>query len=136
MQRAARGGIHLKPEIKTLLDKAAQSIQAAELLNREGYANFAASRAYYAMFYVAEALLLSREISFSSHSAVIAAFGQIFAKPQILDPKFHRYLIDAQDMRNLGDYGIGQQILPQSVQEMLVWASEFIETAQFILAGE
>ena len=36
---------------------------------------FAASRAYYAMFYAAEALLQSRGLAFSKHSAVHAAFG-------------------------------------------------------------
>ena len=66
----------MKPEIQALLDKASQSLQAAELLKREGYLDFAASRAYYAMFYAAQALLLDRERSFSHHSAVIAAFGK------------------------------------------------------------
>jgi uncharacterized protein (UPF0332 family) len=45
-----------------------------------GFARGAASRAYYAMFSAARALLLSQGLDFSSHSAVIAAFGQHFAK--------------------------------------------------------
>jgi uncharacterized protein (UPF0332 family) len=44
-----------------LLEKSAQSISAAQAQVREGYAGFAASRAYYAMFYAVEALLLSRD---------------------------------------------------------------------------
>ena len=56
------------------IDKAKESLAAAELLLGQGYAEFAASRAYYAMFYVAEALLASRGQSYSSHAAVQAAY--------------------------------------------------------------
>jgi hypothetical protein len=36
----------MKPEVEALLHKAHDSVQAAALLNREGYSDFAASRAY------------------------------------------------------------------------------------------
>jgi uncharacterized protein (UPF0332 family) len=124
----------MKDEIKVLLQKARESLQAAELLKQEGYLGFAASRAYYALFYVAEALLLDRGLSFSSHSAVIAAFGKEFAKTGVLDPKFHRYLIDAQDIRNVGDYGIGSSVTLDQVQEVLCWAQEFLSAAEKILS--
>jgi hypothetical protein len=67
-------------QIERLLEKASRSIAASEDLLDGGYPDFAASRAYYATFYVAEALLLSRGLSFSSHAGVIAAFGKHFAK--------------------------------------------------------
>ena len=44
--------------VKELLDKSARSIEAAKLLFGDGHFDFAASRAYYAMFYAVEALLL------------------------------------------------------------------------------
>jgi uncharacterized protein (UPF0332 family) len=47
---------------------------------RDGDIDFAASRAYYSLFYIASALLLSRGLSFSSHSGVIANFGKEFAR--------------------------------------------------------
>jgi uncharacterized protein (UPF0332 family) len=115
-----------------LLQKAHESLLAAKLLSREGYSDFAASRAYYAMFYAAEALLLDRDLAFSNQSAVIAAFGKEFAKSGILDSKFHRYLIDAQDLRNVGDYGIGQEVTAIQTQEILRWAQEFLSAAEAI----
>jgi uncharacterized protein (UPF0332 family) len=121
-------------EVKALLDKASESLQAAELLQHEGYPGFSASRAYYAMFYAAQALLLDRGLSFSSHSAVIGAFGREYAKTAVLDPKFHRYLIDAQDFRNLGDYAIGPGVTPHQVEEILSWAREFLSAAGEILS--
>ena len=53
--------------LETLLEKARRSFAAADLLLGEGDAAFAASRAYYGYFYVAEALLLSEGLRFSRH---------------------------------------------------------------------
>lgn len=39
----------------------------------QGFYDFAVSRAYYTMFYVAEALLDQEGLSFSSHAAIISA---------------------------------------------------------------
>jgi uncharacterized protein (UPF0332 family) len=82
-------------EIQALRQKAHQSQQAVESLRKDGFLDFAASRAYYTMFYLAQVLLLSRGLSFSSHAAVIAAFSKEFAKTGVLDVRFHRCLIDA-----------------------------------------
>jgi uncharacterized protein (UPF0332 family) len=67
-------------EQSALIKKAQDSIEAARLLKNSGYYDFSVSRAYYAMFYVAEAFLLEDDLSFSKHSAVISAFGRRFAK--------------------------------------------------------
>jgi uncharacterized protein (UPF0332 family) len=120
-------------EVEVLLQKARESLHAAELLRQEGYLDFAASRAYYAMFYAAEALLFDHGLSYSSHSAIIAAFGKEFAKTKTLDPKFHRYLIDAQDLRNLGDYGVGPGVAADQADEVLRWAGEFLAAAEAAL---
>jgi uncharacterized protein (UPF0332 family) len=60
------------------------------------------------MFYIAQKFLLEQKISFSSHSAVISAFGKNFAKSGIVPNEMHRWLIDAQ-ARNIKDF----QNIPQ-----------------------
>ncbi|MGF1461279.1 MAG: hypothetical protein ACFBSG_19905 [Leptolyngbyaceae cyanobacterium] len=55
--------------------------------------DFAASRANYTMFYIAEAFLWHKGLSFSSHAAVVSAFGREIAKPEIVPIQFHRYLL-------------------------------------------
>jgi uncharacterized protein (UPF0332 family) len=126
----------MNPLVASLLEKARESRNAAELLRQESYPDFAASRAYYALFYIAEAMLLERGLAFSSHSAVIAAFGKEFAKTGAILPKFHRYLIDAEDLRNVGDYGVGSVVTNAQVQELLEWVDEFITTAEaYLTAG-
>lgn len=124
----------MKPETRALLDKAQQSIHAADNLQRDGFRDFAASRAYYAMFYTAEALLIDQGLSYSSHSAVIAAFGKEFTRSGKLDARFHRYLLDSQDTRNIGDYGIGPGVSEEQVRNSLQWADEFLKAAERFLA--
>jgi uncharacterized protein (UPF0332 family) len=117
-------------EVKALLEKAKRSQKAAAKLFKDGDVDFAASRAYYSLFYTAEALLLSRGLSFSSHSAVIANFGKEFAKTGMLNPKFHHYLTESQDRRNIGDYSVLAEVTKDQVHEMLAWAKEFIKAAE------
>ena len=45
---------------------------------RAGNSDFAASRAYYGCFYVAEALLLSEGLRFSRYGQVVAQYGRRF----------------------------------------------------------
>ncbi len=49
-----------------LLRKADESLRAAQVLLKEGFHGYAASRAYYAMFYVVEALLEGEALSLTS----------------------------------------------------------------------
>lgn len=123
----------MNAEVGALLAKAARSRRAAALLAQEDYLDFAAARAYYALFYIAEALLLAEGLTFSSHAALIAGYGKAFAKTQRLDPRFHRYLIDAQDIRNLGDYGVGPGVSRSQVTDLLAWVDEFFAAAQALL---
>lgn len=56
----------MREECGKLLEKASRAIRAAETLLREGESEFAAGRAYYAMFYTASALLAARGYDFVS----------------------------------------------------------------------
>lgn len=66
-------------EQQELLLQARDSLEAAKWLMKGDYPGYSAARAYYAMFYIAEAFLEGDELSFSRHTAVIAAFGREFA---------------------------------------------------------
>ncbi len=123
----------MTPEQAALLQKARDSLKAARLLSEQRFYDFAASRAYYAMFYVAEALLLGKGLSFSKHSAVIAAFGQQFAKTGEVPPEYHRHLIQGQAIRNIGDYDIGPAISEADAAEQIAHAEAFIDLAEQLL---
>ena len=91
----------------------------------------AASIAYYGLFYMAQALLNAKQVSYRhSHSAVIKMYGIEFAKSRILDPKFHRYLIEARKREVIADYRLDKRITEAQVREMLAWAKEFLKAAE------
>ena len=125
----------MKQETGKLLQKAARAIRAAETLLNDGDVEFAAGRAYYAMFYAASALLDERNLGFAKHGGVHAAFGREFAKTNLLDPKFHRWLIAAFGKRVQGDYGIDAVLTPEEVGRMIEQAREFLEEARRFLGA-
>jgi uncharacterized protein (UPF0332 family) len=118
------------PQIQALIKRANESHQAAKVLLDKGFSNFAAAQSYYTMFYLTEALLFSKGLQFSSHSAVMAAFGKEFAKTQILDPKYHRRLIVAERRRETGHYGEESGVTDEEARESFEWAAEFIQAVK------
>jgi uncharacterized protein (UPF0332 family) len=112
-----------------LLAKARQSLSAAKLMLDGEYPDYAASRAYYTMFYIAEAFLEDEGLSFSK-SAVISAFDREFARTGRVPVKFHQYLIRAQELRNAGDYGELDAVTSDRAAESIAQAEEFLELAQ------
>ena len=72
-------------------------------------------------------------LSFSRHSAVIAAFGREFARKKRVEVEFHRYLIEAQEVRHSGDYGERQAVNFDQAQVQIDRAEEFLELAQRLI---
>ena len=112
-----------------LIEKAGRSIAAGESALADNHIDAAANRAYYAMFYVAEALLNERSLKFRKHGGVHGAFGEHFAKTGILDPKHHRRLLAAFNKRIAADYGVDAELTAAEVGEMLAHAREFLQAA-------
>ena len=79
--------------IEALIEKAERSLKAAKDLFSEEYYDFAISRAYYTMFYCAQALIFTKNLSFSKHSALISAFGKEFIKTGIFPKNFRNTLL-------------------------------------------
>lgn len=120
----------MKEHSRKLLDKSVDSIEAAELLVDKDKADMAVARAYYAMFYIAEALLNEKGLKFSKHSAVHAAFGEHFAKTKEMNAKFHRWLLDSFDKRQVADYDVDGEIERDVAVNAIHQAREFLEAAR------
>jgi len=119
-----------------LLEKADRYIRSAKLLAGDGDLDSAASRLYYAMFYIAERLLEAKGLSFSSHRGVISAYGQHFAKTGILDARFHQALLTAFSQRQVGDYASESNLRPDIIEAMSVQAQEFLQAGRDWLASQ
>jgi len=67
-------------------------------------------------------ILLPRHVA--CRLLVIGAYGLHFAKTKELDPKFHRWLVDAFDVRVTGDYDVDESISAQIVATLINQARE------------
>jgi uncharacterized protein (UPF0332 family) len=123
-------------EITGLINKAKESLEASEQLLQNEYPDFSASRSYYAMFYAVQAVLLSRNLAFSKHSAVIAAFGKEFIKNGQLPATLHRYISEAFDIRHAGDYGPVGSVSTGIAMILIDQAKEIIETIEDYLKNQ
>ena len=115
-------------EIDALLDKARRGLDAAWAHVARGDFDFAASRAYYARFHAATALLRLRQMTFSRHNEVIAAFGREFVVTGLLAREHHKVLIEAFELRQLADYspavGVGEQRARRLVDQAAAFAQD------------
>ena len=87
------------------------------------------------MYFLVEAILFSKGLRFSSHSALVAAYGKEFAKTGILDPKFHRYIIVTQKRRETGHYGRDNTVTSEEALESFQWAGEFMQAVKNYLGA-
>ncbi|MBM4030403.1 MAG: HEPN domain-containing protein [Planctomycetes bacterium] len=122
-------------EIAAHLDAAAEALGDAEALLARGSLRSASSRAYYTMFYCASALLLTKGMSFSRHGNVVAAFGREFAKTNLLDRKFHFYILQGFDTRHLSDYLVTRRVTKETAEITVQRAREFLEATRAYLAS-
>lgn len=114
-------------DIKALIEKANRFTASSELLfNAKDY-DSAVSRIYYAMFFAAEALLLTNNLSPKSHSGLIALFGDYFIKTKVFPKEMGRQINRAYDKRLIGDYGTSIIIDKTEAQDLLKIGKEFID---------
>lgn len=116
----------MTPEITALTQKATRSLAAAKMLFDSGDFDFAVSRAYYAMFYIAEAALLSRGKTYSKHTAIINGFYHEFIATGLLPKQLHTNFHYAFDDRNISDYGFMETFPEKEAKKLLLNTKEFI----------
>lgn len=113
-------------EIKELIGRANKYLGSAKLLLDAEDFDSSVSRSYYAMFFATEAILLTKELQFSSHKGVISAFGQHFVKTGIIPQEMRRWLQNAFDMRQEGDYSFRSMIEKDTAIRILGQANDFV----------
>lgn len=124
----------MNEDTRKLLKKAERALRTAKSLLRGEDMEVVVSRAYYAMFYMAEALLNEKGLSYRKHSGVHSAFGKHFVKSGEFDQKYHQRLIQSFNKRLSGDYAFDAEISLDNAEQMTVWAEEFLEAAKHYLS--
>jgi uncharacterized protein (UPF0332 family) len=118
------------PEIQLYLNRARQDLQAAHSNLEQGFHSVAVTRAYYAMFYSASALLASKGISRSKHSGVHSAFGEHFVKAGLIETEYAKMLGHAFDSRLDSDYDITFSAERALAEAVLRDAQRFVDRVE------
>lgn len=111
------------------LDRARESLRAAELCLQEGYANSAANRAYYAMFQAAQVALehVGSGRAVWSHASLQAAFvTECIHRRKIYSAALREHLSIGLRIRQAADYGhvgVSQNIAHRLLQRASVFVS-------------
>jgi len=114
-------------EIKDFVEKAEKFMITAKHSLDIGDYDSCVSRCYYAMFFMTEAILLTKNLTASSHKGVITLFGEHFVKTGIFNREAGKVLNETYDKRLIGDYGIGFTITEKEARETLKAAENFVE---------
>lgn len=116
------------------MSRARTELEVARLLTERGYPEQAASRAYYAAFYAADAALLHLGERRSSHSGVIAGFGRLVVKEGRFDPGTGALLHRLFELRSDADYESGT-VTTEQVRNALASAERFVAAVEEWLRG-
>jgi uncharacterized protein (UPF0332 family) len=117
------------------LERATACLDEARTLQASGLPYGAVSRAYYAVFHAARALLFSAGIEPRSHRALIALVGQHFVKPGRLSPGTGRLLSRMQRDREDADYVADTVFTDAEAVELTDSAAEFLDEVRRLLAA-
>ena len=115
-------------QIATILATAQSKLKSAEILLEAGQWADAVSRSYYVVYHAISAVLITRDLVFSSHSQTISMFNKEFVKSGLFPKDFGRLLVKMQMDRETADYRVATGINEDR-------AREDIETAKKILAA-
>jgi len=123
-----------------MMKKAERSLAAARRHIGEQDYDFASSRAYYSAFYAMEAALVSKGLSFSTHSGIITACNEHCVKTSIFPPGFGKGVARLFRERQTADYvfdlAIGREdaLRDLEIAERIVRAVSGFLTEQGLLA--
>jgi uncharacterized protein (UPF0332 family) len=115
-------------EIESLLKRSDRYLLTAKILIKEGDFESSVSRTYYAMFFAAQAMLLSKKLSYSSHKMTISGFGENFIKTNIFPKEMGREFNRAFDKRQLSDYYHTFIIDKKDAEDLLKSGKIFVDT--------
>ena len=117
------------------LDQARETLREAGILLASDAYRGAINRAYYAMFYALLALLATKQLGTSRHSAAIALFDREFVKTGRFPTSLSQALHLAFERRQTHDYGEIVEADRASAEETLSGAQAFVDAVEAYLGA-
>jgi uncharacterized protein (UPF0332 family) len=118
----------LVDQLRAMLQKAERALKAAQHHLEEGDHDFASSKAYYATFHMLQAVLLTKQLTFSKHAGVISGFSEHFLKPGIFPGDFGQKIQRLRKDREVGDYGYTLTVDPADAREDVLIAAQILSS--------
>jgi uncharacterized protein (UPF0332 family) len=115
------------------LQRAEMCLREARALSSVALPYGAASRAYYAVFHAARALLISIGIEAKTHKGMVSLLGDHFVRPGRLSAEMGRLVSRMQRDREDADYETGAVFTPDEVSRMIADAESFLATARTLV---
>ncbi|MGM0454243.1 MAG: HEPN domain-containing protein [Thermodesulfobacteriota bacterium] len=109
------------------LQQANDALSEMDVLKNAGHIRGAINRAYYAMFYAIQALVVYEKAKVSKHSGAIAFFDKAFVKTGIFDKRFSKWLHRLFDLRQDADYGDMFEPTEEQSEVAAEQAREFVD---------
>lgn len=109
------------------MEKSRQSLVEARGVASLGYWNLAGNRLYYAVYYMASALLLDKGLTTKTHAGVIHLIGIHFIQTGLLEKSFGRLFSRLYQLRQSGDYDDMYDATEQEIMPYFNQAETFIE---------
>ena len=119
-------------QINEYLKRAHRALRTGRLVLDDQDYIAAVNRAYYAIFYAANALLTTKGLERSKHSGVIAAFRQHFVKTGLIEVKYSDVYGTAMSDRHDGDYSLNY-LSHETAARDLDWAEQFLSRVEKLL---
>ena len=117
-------------ELRALVALSEESLAVARWALQQEYYRSAVSRAYYALFDVAKALLLTKGVSPRSHAGAGMLFGQHFVKTGQVPREYGRWFSKALKARLEADYEESREFTREEAQETLDVAEQLLQLAR------
>ena len=122
-----------KALINGYLQKAEKKLGVAEKLFKSDDYEDSVSRAYYAVFHAAQALLLSEGEKAETHKGVVTLFGLLFVKTGKFSKNLGKNLANLKDDRENSDYEVFSYMDKETANTALREAREFLKEAESYL---
>jgi len=112
--------------IKYRIKRSKETLKDAKILFEEKRLFSTVNRVYYAVFYIVNALLLTKELSSSKHSGVLSIFNREFIKKGLLDKELGKFYTKMFGFRQKADYKDMVKFKKEDVGGWLKSAEKFI----------
>jgi uncharacterized protein (UPF0332 family) len=117
------------------LSRAEECLREAKALQSAGLPYGATSRAYYAIFHAARALLFSLGLEVKGHRGALSLLSEHFVKAGRLSPEMGRLAAHMQRDREDADYDPGTLVTEAHARKSVIDAESFLAEARALLSA-